>query len=33
MSKADAAWRNMRQVAAYLAMEADIYEALRELDH
>jgi hypothetical protein len=33
ISKADADWRNMRQVAAYLVMEADIYEALRELDH
>jgi hypothetical protein len=32
MSKPDADWREMRQLAAYLAMEADVHEALRELD-
>jgi hypothetical protein len=32
ISKPAADWREIRQIAAYLAMEADILEALEELD-
>lgn len=32
MSRQDADWKDMRQVAAYLAMEGDVWEALRDLD-
>ena len=32
MVKPGADWRDIRQVAAFLAMESDIYEMLRELD-
>lgn len=32
MSPPDADWKQMRTIAAYLAMEADVFEALQELD-
>lgn len=32
MSGPDATWRRQRQIAAFLAMEADVHEALREKD-
>jgi hypothetical protein len=32
MAGPDADWRKMRQIAAFMAMEADVHEALRELD-
>ena len=32
MCKEDADWRDMRQITVFLAMEADVYEALQELD-
>lgn len=32
MAGADADWRQLRTIAAYMAMEADVWEAVRELD-
>lgn len=32
MSAPDADWKQMRTIAAYLAMEADVFEVLQELD-
>lgn len=32
MSPRDAGWKKLRQIAAFLAMEADVYETIREFD-